>query len=94
MKTVTLLSAIVLGAILWTSEAAFADPPQNSGATAAKAPAPPPGCVQGTGTLIPQKSAPCAAFGHSYTEEDLRKTGATSPGDALRILDPSLTVHR
>jgi hypothetical protein len=94
MNTVTLLSAMLLGSMLLNPGAARADPNQNNGAVAATVPSPPPGCIQGTGSLIPQKTARCAAFGRSYSGEDLRKTGTTSLGDALRMLDPAITVRR
>jgi hypothetical protein len=93
MNKVTLLSAIVLGSVLLNPAGARADSGQNDGAAAAKAPAPPAGCVQGTGSMIPHKAGQCAGFGRSYSEEDLRKTGKTSAGDALRMLDPAITVR-
>ena len=49
------------------------------------------GCV--TGTRIPG-SEPCAAFGRAYTDEDIQHTGATTVAEALRLLDPSITVSR
>jgi len=49
------------------------------------------GCV--TGSRIPS-SEPCAAFGHAYSDKDIQTTGATTAGDALRLLDPTITVSR
>jgi hypothetical protein len=65
----------------------------TTGNTPAKpvAATPPAGCVSDTGGLI---SAPgqCAAFGHYYSQEDLRRYGETTVGGALRMLDPTVTV--
>jgi hypothetical protein len=49
------------------------------------------GCV--TGTRIPS-SEPCASPGSAYSDTDIQNTGATTAGDALRLLDPSITVSR
>jgi hypothetical protein len=66
----------------------------TSGNTPAKpvAAAPPAGCVSDTGSRI---SAPggCAGFGHSYSQEDVRRTGQTNVGGALGLLDPTVTVN-
>jgi hypothetical protein len=48
-------------------------------------------CV--TGTRIPS-SEPCASFGRAYTDKDIQNTGATTVAEALRLLDPSITVSR
>jgi hypothetical protein len=51
-------------------------------------------CLAGTGSRIPAGGTNCMAAGRSYTNDDIKLTGATSAGDALRLLDPSITVHR
>jgi hypothetical protein len=51
-----------------------------------------PTCLTDTG--IPHRDTKCSAFGRSYTSDDVRNTGATQVGDALQMLDPSITVHR
>jgi len=48
-------------------------------------------CV--TGTRIPS-TEPCASAGRVYSDKDIQTTGATTTGDALRLLDPSITVRR
>jgi hypothetical protein len=53
-----------------------------------------PSCLRDTGTRIPRKAPECSATGDSYTGEDIKGTGAISVGDALRLLDPSITIHR
>ena len=52
---------------------------------------PPPGCVAETATRLPLSAHQCAAFGHTWTQQDVRNTGATDVGQALRLLDPSIT---
>jgi hypothetical protein len=32
----------------------------------------------------------CAAYGGAYTQQDIRRTGATDLSEALRLLDPSI----
>jgi hypothetical protein len=48
-------------------------------------------CV--TGTRI-SSSEPCASPGRVYSDKDIQNTGATTAADALRLLDPSITVRR
>jgi hypothetical protein len=46
-------------------------------------------CVT-TGTRIPLKDGECANVpGRVFTQEDLQRTGAINPAEALRMLDPS-----
>lgn len=60
-------------------------------------------CLRDTGSHIPptaaQKNATRAADcargpGRSYSKDELDRTGATDTADALRRIDPSLTVVR
>ena len=60
---------------------------------AAAAFVPPPGCVASTATRIPNSPSECAGFGSTYTHQDIERTGEPTPGAALRLLDPSLTIH-
>ncbi|HWS61436.1 MAG TPA: hypothetical protein VN325_01670 [Steroidobacteraceae bacterium] len=39
-------------------------------------------------------SEPCASFGRVYSDKDIQNTGATDAAEALRLLDPSITVRR
>jgi len=51
-----------------------------------------PSCLTETGSRI---SGPkCRGYGRSYSNEDIERTGQTSAGDALSLLDPSITVHK
>lgn len=51
------------------------------------------GCVTQTASRIALGPNECGAFGRAYTQEDIQRTGATDPGQALRLMDPSLTIH-
>jgi hypothetical protein len=53
-----------------------------------------PTCLDGTGTRLPANSAKCSVTGRSYSHDDINRTGATDAGEALRLLDPSITVQR
>jgi hypothetical protein len=56
--------------------------------------APPVGCVSSnTATRLPAKPTDCNGFGSTWTKQDLDRTGQPYVGDALRMLDPSVTVH-
>jgi hypothetical protein len=48
-------------------------------------------CVVGTRISSAQ---PCGSSGRVYSDQDIRNTGATTAGEALRLLDPSITVRR
>jgi hypothetical protein len=39
------------------------------------------------------KADECVGFGQTYTQNDLQRTGQRELGPALRMLDPSVTVH-
>ena len=51
-----------------------------------------PTCLTDTGIRF--RDTQCSAIGRSYSSDDIRNTGATQVGDALQLLDPSITVHR
>lgn len=50
------------------------------------------GCVQ-SGSRIPAKDEPCVGPGRTYTQTDIDRTGQTDAGNALRLLDPTVSVH-
>jgi hypothetical protein len=55
---------------------------------------PNPDCRTSTAGLRPVTTPNCAGVGRSYSSEDINRNGATSLGDAMRQLDPSITVHK
>jgi hypothetical protein len=52
-----------------------------------------PACLTEAGSRIAANSANCSAIGRSYSRDDIDRTGATTAGEALRLMDPSVTVH-
>ena len=51
-------------------------------------------CIRDTGSHIPPPKGQCLPVaGNSYSQEDIRRTGATDVGRALQMLDPAVTVH-
>jgi hypothetical protein len=90
-----MLSKILIGTCLTVCVAACATSPSTSGTTkpaAATATVPPAGCVADTATRIAVSPRDCAGFGRVWTDQDVKSTGATSAGQALRQLDPTVTV--
>lgn len=51
-------------------------------------------CLSQTGTRIAGDNTHCSAIGRSYSSDDINRTGSTTAGEALRLLDPSITVHQ
>lgn len=50
-------------------------------------------CIRDTGSHIPPPKGQCLPVaGSSYSQEDIRRTGATNVGQALQMLDPSVRV--
>jgi hypothetical protein len=91
LEVTAMLNRLLLGAGLAVALAACAStPPQPTQTAAAKAPV---GCVPDTATRIPSSDPKtCAGFGHSWNQDDISRTGQATPGGALRLLDPTLTV--
>jgi len=91
-----MLNKILIGICLPFCLAACATSPSTSGTAgpeaAATARVPPAGCVADTATRIPVSPRDCAAAGRVWTDQDVKSTGATSAGQALRLLDPAVTV--
>lgn len=87
----TRVVAAVAAGLLFASSAAISDDatPQHEKHSAATDN---PSCLTHTGSRIGGKGK-CRGTGRSYTGEDLKRTGATTVGDALPLLDPSITVH-
>jgi hypothetical protein len=87
-----MVKKLLLSAGLAVTLAACAhDPSAPSSSTSARARVPPPGCVNSATRLPPDHL--CPGPGSTYTQGDIRQTGQTNVGDALRMLDPSITVH-
>jgi hypothetical protein len=51
-------------------------------------------CPQATASRIPVQPGECSATpGRTYSNEDGERTGQTNVGDALQMMDPSISVH-
>ncbi|MGB6353341.1 MAG: hypothetical protein WBF21_05135 [Steroidobacteraceae bacterium] len=50
-------------------------------------------CLTSTGTRVQVAGSDCSAIGRAYSSEDIDRTGATTTADALRLMDPSVTIH-
>lgn len=51
-------------------------------------------CQRHSASRIPIKPSDCSsAPGRTYSNEDIVRTGQTNVGDALQMLDPSVSVH-
>jgi hypothetical protein len=55
---------------------------------------PMPDCPISAANLRPATTPNCVGVGRSYSSKELNRNGATSIGDAMRQLDPSITVHQ
>jgi hypothetical protein len=86
------VTAFATAALLITAAFVHADDAKTK-AAAAKSAVKNSACQMRTGSRIPVKSRECVEFGRSYTQDEVRTTGATSAADALRLLDPSVTIH-
>jgi hypothetical protein len=53
-----------------------------------------PACLNHTASRIPDSAGGCSAIGRSYSSEDIQRTGSPTADEALRLLDPTITVHR
>jgi hypothetical protein len=91
-----MVKRILIGACLTLCVAACAASPPTSTTgkpvTAATAKVPPAGCVADTATRIAVKPSDCAGFGRTWTDQDVKSTGATDAAQALRQLDPTVVV--
>ena len=92
-----MLKTSLLAACLMVCAACASNPPaapRTATARAASSSGSPLGCVNKTGTRLPTSPHDCAGFGNSYSTDALKSTGQAQAADALRLLDPSVTVHR
>jgi hypothetical protein len=84
------IGAVLAGVVLLSGSAALADEAKPKVA-ASHAGAKNSTCSPPTGSRIAVKSSHCSPFGRSYSNADIKLTGATSPADALRLMDSSIT---
>jgi hypothetical protein len=81
-----LICAVVSASVIACSATTPARPDSR---TAAAAP-----CPQNTASRIPMRPGECSSTpGRTYSNEDIERTGQTNVGEALQMLDPSISVH-
>jgi hypothetical protein len=85
---------LVLGLIALAGACA-SNPPAERRATASATShsGSPVGCVNRTATRLPTSPEDCAGFGNSHSADAIKTTGQPNAGEALRMLDPTVTVH-
>ena len=88
-----MMNKLLLGAGLALALAACASTPPPKPAQTAAAAKVPVGCVPETASRIPPSAQTCAGFGHTWTQDDISRTGQPDAGGALKLLDPSLTIQ-
>jgi hypothetical protein len=91
MAIYTRIAVAIAAGLIFAGSAAVADDakakPDKPTAAAAN-----PSCLTQTGSRISAKGK-CRGTGRSYTSDDIKRTGATTVGEALPLLDPSIVVH-
>jgi hypothetical protein len=89
-SNIPLPGAVAVALLVITSIAMSAEAPPQAAKPAER----PYLCAPQSDSRLPASDRKCPEFGHSWTSQDIQRTGATTVGDALRLLDPTLTVHR
>jgi hypothetical protein len=90
-----MLKTSLLAACLIALAACASHPPaapRNATAKAASDSGSPVGCVNKTATRLPTTPDDCAGFGNSHSDSAIKSTGQVQAGEALRLLDPTVTT--
>ena len=88
----SMFAACVLGSVLCAANIAIADDSKHA-SKPEKTTVPDRACLRDTGSRIPPRPHECSGFGRSYSKEDIDRTGATTLGGALRLLDLAVTIR-
>jgi outer membrane murein-binding lipoprotein Lpp len=89
-----MLRTLVICAVISASAMGCASTTQPQRTASAAVPLPA-GCAPlESASRIPAKAGSCSSQpGRVYTRTDVDRTGQTNVGDALQMLDPSISVH-
>jgi hypothetical protein len=88
-----MFKTLIICAVASASIVACSTAPQRPDAKTAAATTNRP-CSQETASRIPARPGDCSATpGRTYSNEDVERTGQTNVGEALQMLDPSISVH-
>jgi len=88
--SIPLPGAIAASLLFMASIAMSAEAPPQAPKPAAR----PYLCAPQSDSRLPASDRKCPEFGHSWSSQDIQRTGAPTVGDALRLLDPTLIVHQ
>jgi len=91
-----MLKTSLLGASVILLTACASNPPaapRNATTRAESHSGFPGACVNKSDPRLPSATDACAGFGHSISSDALKSTGGSTTQDALRLLDPTVTVH-
>jgi hypothetical protein len=81
------ICAVVVGSAVGCTTAQ--QRPEGQASLAASGP-----CSMQTGSRLGTQPGHCSASpGRTYSQQDLERTGEVNVGDALQLLDTSITVH-
>ena len=89
-----MLRTILICAVISASALGCTTTPQRPDAQATAATTRTSLCAAEIGSRIPPRPGECSASPtRTYSDTDIRNTGQVNVGDALQMLDPSITVH-
>lgn len=92
MRTDAFMTLMMLG--VFVVAGCSVSPAKTASHDAATSPDRAAGCSGAAAMPRAVTSTACTGFGRAYTREDIERTGATTTGDALALLDPSISVRR
>jgi hypothetical protein len=93
MEVNAMLMKLLPGACVALALIACASHAPRESTKTANANEPPIGCVYDTATRIPVNPKNCPAFGNTFTKDQINSTGKVEVGQALQMLDTSVTTH-
>ena len=87
-----MIRSLIIGILSATALAACAASPSHPAVRTASAIIPPGWCSTAGGKPLRPGSMGCDSLTKTYSGKQLEQTGMTRVGDALRMLDPDVTV--
>ena len=88
LRKASAIATVLMLAACATTTASVRPKAEASGAVAQNS-----ACLSQTGSRIAGNDGKCSAIGRSYSSDDINRTGSTTAGEALQLLDPSITIH-
>jgi len=84
--------AFLLAAVMLLTACASTGPRTAANSGSEGTPGAKSACPNDTASRIPRDPSSCYGLGRTYSNDELRRTGASSVADALRQLDPAVSV--